>query len=130
MKCSQRFLTLRGYSATSVSGSTWYLLIHLTELSYYLRLVSLMSLRWENYSQVSPWKVFEHFSFSSVSQAVSTGVLRQGVFKVSHASRMTFISRFHNLSLCFFYRDNKRLPWCISNSKQTRKHTKNVRYLR
>ena len=102
MKCSQRFLTLRVYSATSVSWSTWYLLIHLTELSYYLRLVSLMSLRWENYSQVSPWKVFKNFSFSSVSQAVSTGVLRQGVFKVSHASRMTFISRFHNLSLCFF----------------------------
>ena len=124
MKCSQRFLTLRVYSATSVSWSTWYLLIHLTELSYYLRLVSLMSLRWENYSQVSPWKVFKNFSFSSVSQAVSTGVLRQGVFKVSHASRMTFISRFHNLSLCFFYRDNKRLPWCISNSKNTRKHTK------
>ena len=124
MKCSQRFLTLRVYSATSVSGSTWYLLIHLTELSDYLRLVSLMSLRWENYSQVSPWKVFKNFSFSSVSQAVSTRVLRQGVFKVSHASRMTFISRFHNLSLCFFYRDNKRLPWCISNSKNTRKHTK------
>ena len=35
--------------------------------------------RWKNYSQVSPRKIFENFSFSPVIQAISTGTLRQGL---------------------------------------------------
>ena len=35
--------------------------------------------RWKNYSKVSPLKIFENLIFSSMSRAVPTGVLRQGV---------------------------------------------------
>ena len=38
--------------------------------------------RWKNYSQVSPQKNLENFTFSLVGQVVPAGVLRQGVVMV------------------------------------------------
>ena len=82
MKYSQSFLTHKRYSVTSMFLSqpcSNYLLVHLAELSHHPRLVSLMSPWWKNYFQVSPRKIFENFTFSSVNQSVFTGVPRQGV---------------------------------------------------
>ena len=52
-----------------------------TRFSSYPRRV-LLSPRWEMYCSVSPRKIFLNFKFSSVSQAVRTGVLRQCVIKI------------------------------------------------
>ena len=79
MKHTQRFLTFKGYSATSMFlGQPGYLSIYLAEYSHYTRSVSLLPPQREYYFQVSPRKIFENFPFSPVSQAIPTDVLRQG----------------------------------------------------
>ena len=52
------------------------------EFSYHALSNSLMPSPWKHYSQVSPWKILENFTFSPVSQAVFIGVLRQGVLSM------------------------------------------------
>ena len=113
MKYSQRSLTLkRLFSNFYVFGSTWYLSIYLAEFSHYPQSASLMPPQWEYCSHVSPGKNFWKFSFSPVSQAVPTGVLRQGVliaqiWKLPKENTQCF----H----CLFIRENEQRCmkiWC------------------
>ena len=82
MKYSQRFLPLKVYLATSMflgqPGICQFTSPNFRNRNY-PQSISLIPPRWEYYSQFSPWKIFENFSFSPVRQAVPTGVLRQGV---------------------------------------------------
>ena len=55
--------------------------VHVAGFSYHLRWV-LLPPWWKIYSQVSPRKFFENLTFSTVSRAVPSGVLRQGVCNV------------------------------------------------
>ena len=59
------------------SNQRVHLPVHLVGFSYHSRSVSLPS-RWKHCGS-HPGKIFENLTFFPVSQAVPTGVLRQGV---------------------------------------------------
>ena len=82
MKYSQTFLTLTGYSATSMFlGKLVIFQITLVNFHIISNWRKLDASLVEKYSQDSPKKIFGKFIFFQVSRAVSTGVLRQSIVK-------------------------------------------------
>ena len=88
MKYSQTFLTLTGYSATSMFlgklGIFQITLVNFHIISNWRKLDASLV---EKYSQDSPKKIFGKFIFFQVSRAVSTAVLRQSIVKSTAKKR-------------------------------------------